>query len=115
MMEPDDDDVTEFIQYLLDYGALEIHGFDPKTESFTYRMTPKIREILPDFYEEHFKFVNQIAFNLWQKGYVEIKFEENGPLVMLIPNLDYEKIMDTLPDEERYLIENMISLNDGII
>ena len=115
MTEDNFEEANDFINFLIESGALEVHGIDPKTEDFTYMVTEKMKDLVPEFYEEHFKFINQVAFNLWQKGYVEIKFEENGPLIMLIKGLDYKKIIDTLPEEERYLIENMINLNDGII
>jgi len=106
----------ELIEMMLELGALEILGYDQKSESFTYSITPKMKELIPEFFEEHLKFINEIAFTLWNKGYVEIYFEENGPLVMLKESIDYPSIMDSLEHEERLFIESMLSAyNDDII
>jgi cupin superfamily acireductone dioxygenase involved in methionine salvage len=99
----------ELIEMMIEIGALEILGYDKKSESFTYSITPKMKELIPEFFEEHLKFINEIAFTLWNKGYVEIYFEENGPLVMLKETIDYPSILDTLEHEERLFIESMLS------
>ena len=105
----------ELIEMMLELGALEILGSDKKSESFTYSITPKMKELIPEFFEEHLKFINEIAFTLWNKGYVEIYFEESGPLVMLKESINYPSIMDSLEHEERLFIESMLTYNGDII
>jgi hypothetical protein len=111
--EYSDEEVNDLIAYLIQEGALEVHGYHEKADSFIYRITPKMKEIMPTMFEEHFKFINDIAFGLWNKGYIEIKFDEKGPLVMLIPDLDYDEIMDKVSEEEMYFLENMINYYKG--
>lgn len=114
--DEDDERIKMFIDFMVELGALEIVGYDQKSDSFTYSITPKMKELIPEFFEEHKKFINQIAFDLWNKGHVEIQFEESGPLVMLKENVDYPSILDTLKEEERMFLENMFNYkNDGII
>ena len=106
----------KLIEMMIEIGALEILGYDKKSDSFTYSITPKMKELIPEFFEEHLKFINEIAFTLWNKGYVEIYFEESGPLVMLKEGIDYLSIMDRLEHEERLFIESMLSAyNNDII
>ena len=108
--------VMAFINLMVEIGALEIAGYDKESDSFTYCITPKMKELIPEFFEEHMKFINQIAFNLWKKEYVEIVFEESGPMVMLKEDVDYPSILDSLKEEERMFLENMIyHYNDDII
>lgn len=114
--DEDDERVKMFIDFMIELGALEIVGYDQKSDSFTYSITPKMKELIPEFFEEHKKFINQLAFDLWSQGYVEITFEENGPLVMLKEDIDYPSILDKLTEEERMFIENMMGhYKDGII
>lgn len=113
-----DDDYAELIGKLLELGALEITGFDSKTQQITYNLTPKCEEILPELFEEHFKFVNELAFKLWNDGLVEMAFDKDGtPMVMLTQEAVDKK--DMLPDDERFFIENLIEKDrkrkDGII
>lgn len=116
MINDEFEEANNFIDFLVENGAIEVQGIDPNTGEFLYTMTPKMKELVPELYQEHFNFINQMAFDLWQKGYVEIKFEEKGPLVMLVKDLDYKEVLDRVSYEERLFLENMINLyNGGII
>jgi hypothetical protein len=111
--DEDEERIKMFIDFMIELGALEIVGYDQKSDSFTYSITPKMKDLIPEFFEEHKKFINQIAFDLWNKGHVEIKFEEDGPLVMLKEGVDYKALLDTLKDEERMFLENMLNYDNG--
>ena len=116
MIDDEFEEANNFIDFLLENGAIEIQGIEAETGDFLYRMTPKMQELVPELYREHFNYINQMAFDLWQKGYVEIKFEEKGPLVMLVKDIDYKEVLSKVTHEERLFLENMISLyNGGII
>jgi hypothetical protein len=98
------------MEFLLEHGLIEIYGVDPITEDITYTMTDKCREVMPELFEEHMKHINQIAFDLWEKGYIEMNFDEEGtPLVMLKP-LDYEKdIFPLINYDEVNFLQNMLT------
>lgn len=108
-----DDEISNLISYLIEQGALEVHGYHERAGSFIYRITPKMQEVMPEMFEEHFKFINEVAFGLWNKGYIEIKFDEKGPVVMLIPGLDYDEVMEKVNEDEMYFLENMIDYYKG--
>jgi hypothetical protein len=104
------EEVLGFMEFLLEHGLIEIYGVDPITEDITYTMTDKCREVMPELFEEHMKHINQIAFDLWEKGYIEMNFDEEGtPLVMLKP-LDYEKdIFPLINYDEVNFLQNMLT------
>jgi hypothetical protein len=104
------EEVPGFMEFLLEHGLIEIYGVDPITEEITYTMTDKCREVMPELFEEHMKHINQIAFDLWEKGYIEMNFDEEGtPLVMLKP-LDYEKdIFPLINYDEVNFLQNMLT------
>jgi hypothetical protein len=111
-MSKEDEDADELIQMLIDLGALEVHGYDKRSDSITYRITPRLREVMPELYKEHFSYLNEIAFKLWQEGLVEIRFNEAGsPTVLLIEGIDYESMLDVIDEDSRYFIENLINMN----
>jgi len=104
------EEVPGFMEFLLEHGLIEIYGVDPITEDITYTMTDKCREVMPELFEEHMKHINQIAFDLWEKGYIEMNFDEEGtPLVMLKP-LNYEKdIFPLINYDEVNFLQNMLT------
>ena len=101
--------VTKDFIILIDIGVLELVGFDEKSGQFTYGLTPKCQELLPELFDEHFKMINELAFKLWSDGIIELIFDSEGiPMVMIKDIEETLKIKDTLPDEERYFLENLI-------
>jgi hypothetical protein len=111
-MSPEEEEIDKLITMLVETGAIEPSGYDKRTDSFTYRVTPKLKEIMPELYQKHFEYLNEIAFDLWQKGYVEIKFDNEGtPMVFLMKGMDYESLMDILDDDSAYFIQNLMDMN----
>lgn len=116
-----EEEYGRIVQMLIDMGALELVGFDEKSNQFTYGLTPKCQELFPELFDEHFKMINELAFKLWNDGHVEIMFDKDGVPMVMIKDIEHTmKIKDTLPDEERYFLENLIykhrnSAKDGDI
>ena len=104
-----DKDLSVLIDKLIELGAIEIRGYDFKTAQFTYNITPKCKELVPELFEEHFKFINEIAFKLWQKDHINITFDMDGVPMIMAKSIEYTRsIMNTLPDDERFFLENLI-------
>ena len=104
-----DNDLSILIDKLIELGAIEIRGYDSITAQFTYNITPKCQELVPELFEEHFKFINEIAFKLWQKDHIEITFDTDGVPMIMSKGIEYTRsIMNTLPDDERFFLENLI-------
>jgi hypothetical protein len=116
MRDFSEEQYNSLIEKLIEIGALEITGYDVISDQFTYNITPECEELMPELWEEHFKFVNELAFKLWNDGLIEMTFDKDGtPMVML--KQEAVDIKDTLPDDERFFIENMINKHNkgGII
>lgn len=104
-----EEEYNELIQKLIDMGVLEVIGFDEKSNQFTFGITPKCQEILPELFDEHFKMINELAFKLWNDGIIEMTFDTDGVPMVMIKDLEHTiNIKDTLPDEERFFLENLI-------
>jgi hypothetical protein len=104
-----EEEYSELIQKLIDMGVLEVVGFDQKSNQFTYGITPKCQELFPELFDEHFKMINELAFKLWNAGHIEMAFDTDGTPMVMIKDLEHTiKVKDTLPDEERFFLENLI-------
>jgi hypothetical protein len=79
-MSPED---QEIMDYLILNNALEVVAVDSKTGELLYSFTPKIKEIMPDLYEEHMNSVNSDILSLWERGYVNIDFLLDDPKITI--------------------------------
>jgi hypothetical protein len=111
MMEQfDDDEANFFMEMLLEHGLIEIYGVDPITEDITYTMTQKCQELMPELFQEHMNHINQLAFDLWEKGYIEMTFDKEGTPLVMLKDLDYEKdVFPSISFDEINFIQNMLS------
>ena len=73
----------ELIENLILQGALEVAGLDSENGEFLYAITSKMKEVMPDLYEDHLKTVNRDLLNLWEKGYVNIDLFLPDPVVTI--------------------------------
>ena len=73
----------ELIKNLILQGALEVAGINSENGEFLYAITSKMKDIMPDIYEDHLKAVNRGLLNLWEKGYVNIDFFLPDPVVTI--------------------------------
>ena len=80
------------IDFLILNGAMEVAGIDSSNGEFLYQFTPKLKEVMPELYNEHLNHVNSHIMTLWERGYLHIDFLEDNPIVNLT-----EKAME--PDE----------------
>lgn len=106
-----DEELTEIIEFLLEEGALEILGYDSISDSFTYKITEKCKEVYPELYEAHFETVNEMIRDLWMKEIIDIVFI-NNQVVVGVTKEQRDYILKNLlefEEEERLLLESIIS------
>jgi hypothetical protein len=104
-----EEDLSNIILQLIEMGALEIRGYDSISNQFIYNLTPKCQEIMPDLFEEHFKMVNELAFRLWSKDIIDLTFDKDGTPMVMPKDIEYTRsVMYTLPEEERFFLENLL-------
>jgi hypothetical protein len=90
------------IDYLILNGGLELMGIDSSNGEFLYSFTPKIKEIMPELYEQHIQDTNNKILKLWEKGFLDIDLMENDPVVSITPKALDEKEISTLSDEDQW-------------
>lgn len=97
------------LQMLIEQGALEIISID-KNGDPVYRVTPKCREIFPELFYSHLSDVNNMAFDLWDLGVIEIEFGDDSHKVSFRKE-NYERYLelkDTLTDDQHNFINAII-------
>jgi hypothetical protein len=98
-MIPEDQDSLD---YLILNGGIEVAGIDSSNGEFLYSFTSKIKDLMPRLYEEHIRDVNSNILKLWEKGFLNINFMENDPLITISSkSLDIEEV-SKLSDEDQW-------------
>jgi hypothetical protein len=73
----------ELIESLILQGGIQAAGIDSQTGELLYAFTPKIKEIMPELYEDHISSVNTEVMGLWEKGYINIDLFQKDPVITL--------------------------------
>ena len=84
LFDPDDEKMSEIIDKLIEEGYLVHIGYDG--EEPLYQTTPKFRKEFPEFYEEQIKETNEVIFELWNMGLVDMTVKEDINDWVVIPN-----------------------------
>ena len=100
------DPIDEMIETLILSGAIEVAALDEKTGQPLYSFSPKIKEIMPDLYNEHLNEINRDIMGLWEKGFLDVNFLDEDPLVKLTDRaFDDNEIEKISREEQISLIE----------
>ena len=88
-------------------GGLEISGIDEQSGEFLYTMTGKMKDLMPELYEEHLSHVNEEIMKLWEKGFVNIEMMSDDPIVTVTKKA-YDIIeISKLSKEEAWSLEEI--------
>lgn len=64
------------LSYYIEIGAISIEGVDPNGE-LILSVTEKAKEVAPDLWKTHMEYVDKQLIDLYQKGLIEIEYNEN--------------------------------------
>lgn len=103
----DDDSINKIIDNLILEGGIEVAGVDPETGEMLYSFTPKVKEIMPELYDDHLNFVNDELMVLWEKGYVDINFLMDDPLISLTSKAFVPEEVDKLSKQEKWSLKEL--------
>jgi hypothetical protein len=106
--EIEDEDIQEIFIFMLQNGYMEEIGIDI-TGDPVYRMTPKMIRDFPDLFDAHLSATNEVIFNLWQKGMLEMKMNDDGEWIV-VPTYSTFNYMDMnvdLDQEEILMLEEI--------
>jgi hypothetical protein len=101
---------SELINKLILDGAIEVAGVESDTGNFLYSFTPKIKELMPDVYEEHIKSVNDEVMNLWEKGFLDIDLFSEDPIITITKKATSIKAIETLSKDEKWSLSEIVRL-----
>jgi hypothetical protein len=97
----------ELIEDLILKGGIEAAGIDSQTGEFLYSFTPKIKELMPELYEEHIASVNIELMGLWQKGYINIDLFEKDPVITLSEKALIKEEVDKLSSKDQWSLDEI--------
>ena len=101
------DKENEMIERLILEGAMEVAGVDSENGSLLYSSTPKIKEVMPELYNDHLNRVNAEILSLWERAYVDIDFLAKEPIVTLTDKSFDPVEMSKLRKQEVWAIEEL--------
>jgi hypothetical protein len=103
----EDEQISEIIDHLILEGGIEIAGVDPESGEMLYAFTPKVKEIMPELYHDHLNFVNDELMVLWEKGYVDIDFLKDDPLIYISDKSYDPEEVKKLSKQERWSLQEL--------
>lgn len=108
MEEYDEELTSQFIEYLIEEGCMEVTGIEPSGE-FLFSVTPKMEEIFPEIWDEIMSFSNQLVYELWQKDLVDVIFNSNGETLVTVNDNTLKYKEYELNEEQELMIETIIN------
>lgn len=100
----------KMIEKLILDGGLETVGIDQETGEFLYSFTPKIKNLMPDLYDEHMTEVNSCVMKLWEKGFLNIDFFASDPIITLAEKSFDKVAVEALSKKDRWNLFEIIRL-----
>ncbi len=98
---------NEMIERLILEGGLEVAGIDSEDGSLLYSFTPKIKELMPELYNDHLNRVNAEILSLWERSYVDIDFLAKDPVITLTDKSFDPVEMSKLRKQDVWAIEEL--------
>jgi hypothetical protein len=74
-------DPKEVINALIYYGALEIDAVDSDSGELVYKVTEKLKEVFPVFYDEISEHIYKDALALWERGLLSMDMASENPTI----------------------------------
>jgi hypothetical protein len=110
-----DNEIHIIIDKLILDGGIELGGIHPVTNEMLYRFTPKLKEIMPELYEEHLNAVNSDLMGLWEKGFLDIDLFKDDPTISLTKKAtEYEEVSKLSAEEQWALADIVYSMSEEL-
>ena len=103
----------KMFEHLILIGAVEPSGMDMDTGEMLFSFSEKINEISPSLAKAVRDRFSATMMNLWSKGFIELKYDNNSedpldPMVFLTDKCNDEFAISVLPDFENIVLTNII-------
>jgi hypothetical protein len=94
------------LEYLINEDAIQWAGINPDNNESLYIFTEKIKDIAPSLYQSHIQEIHNLAMQLWEKGFVEVNWLEDDPIIYLSEkSFDREKLQGLTSSERHFISE----------
>jgi hypothetical protein len=74
-MDEDREDEMQ-LEHYLEIGAISLAGMDENGE-IIYAIEDKAKEIAPELWEAHIRYVDESLMQLYEKGLLQVEYDEN--------------------------------------
>lgn len=85
------DDIDDFIQYLIEEGALVLDGISDDGEAIYLPNIELLQELAPEFLAAHYKDIEDTLIDLYEKDLVNIEVGDDGEIYYGINKGDGEQ------------------------
>jgi hypothetical protein len=88
-------------------GVVEVAGVDSETGEFLYNFTPKLKEVMPELWNERLDFIHGEIMFFWENGFMEAEdMDSTNPKIFLtdLAN-DLDAIAELPKDKQESLKE----------
>jgi hypothetical protein len=83
-------------------GVVELAGIDSETGEFLYNFTPKLKELMPELWNERLDFIYEEVMFFWENGFMEVEgMETMNPTIFLTPLAFDEAAVAELPQDKQ--------------
>ena len=83
-------------------GVAEVAGVDSETGEFLYNFTSKLREVMPDLWNERLSFIHAEIMYFWQNGFIDVEdMDTRNPSIFLTPLALDESAISELPEDKQ--------------
>ncbi len=86
-------DYDSKLDHYIEIGAISIEGVDPDGE-LILSVTDKARELAPDLWQAHIEYVDKQLIDLYEKGLIEVEYNENLEATFKLSPTAVEDIKD---------------------
>ncbi len=86
-------DYDSRLSHYIEIGAISIEGVDPNGE-LILSVTDKAKELAPDLWQAHIEYVDKQLINLYEKGLIEVEYNENLEATFKLSPTAVEDIKD---------------------
>lgn len=79
------------IEELILSGVVEVAGIDSATGEFLYNFTPKLRELMPEMYNERMDFIQSEVMFFLELGFLEVADESDKIPIVFLTDKAYDE------------------------
>lgn len=83
-------------------GVVEVAGIDSESGEFLYNFTPKLRELMPELWNERLDFIYKEIMYFWEHGFIDAQdIDGLNPVVLLTDLAKDEAAVSELPEDKQ--------------